>query len=93
MATKGNLSSFEICLNPLSFCLVVTWLMDPMMASLVIDKIQNLTVQSVKRIEKLILSISLQQMEPILWKYGKSAEFELFRGSKEVPFSRNFECE
>ena len=23
----------------------------------------------------------------------KSAEFELFRGSKEVPFSRNFECE
>ena len=36
---------------------------------------------------------ALQQIEPILWKYGKSAEFELFRGSKEVPFSRNFECE
>ena len=36
---------------------------------------------------------TLQAIQPILWKYGKSAEFELFRGSKEVPFSRNLECE
>ena len=42
---------------------------------------------------KKVSTFSLQAIQPILWKYGKSAEFELFRGSKEVPFSRNFECE